>query len=104
MSARALAFAILTAARSGEVRGMTAGEVDLQGALWIVPAARMKGEREHRVPLTTAALDILRLIRIETRMPTDLVFPNARGRQMSDMVFGALLTRMGEGAFTTHGF
>lgn len=104
MSARALAFAILTAARSGEVRGMTAGEVDVKGALWIVPATRMKGGREHRVPLTAPALAILSLVKIGTRAPDQLVFPNARGGTMSDMVFGALLDRMGKGAFTTHGF
>jgi hypothetical protein len=59
MGARALAFAILTAARSGEVLGARWSEIDTQAALWAVPPTRMKAKREHRVPLTPAALAIL---------------------------------------------
>jgi integrase len=55
-AARALEFLILTAARSGEVRGATADEVDLQSQVWTIPAARMKGGAEHRVPLSRASL------------------------------------------------
>ena len=59
MGARALAFAILTAARSGEVLGARWSEIDTQAALWTVPPTRIKAKREHRVPLTSAALTIL---------------------------------------------
>ena len=59
MGARALEFAILTAARSGEVRSARWGEIDMDRAIWTVPAARMKGGREHRLPLTDPALAIL---------------------------------------------
>lgn len=52
VAARALAFAILTCARTGEVRGMTRGEVDLDAAVWTVPGERMKARRAHRVPLS----------------------------------------------------
>ena len=58
--AAALEFAILTAARSGEVRGATWNEIDLDGGLWVIPASRMKGRREHRVPLVGRALEIVR--------------------------------------------
>jgi integrase len=103
-SARALSILILTAARSGEVRGMLAGEVDLAAALWTVPAARMKAKREHRVPLSAPAIEMLRLAGITERAPDELVFPNSRLTKMSDMIFGALLKRMGRGDYTTHGF
>jgi hypothetical protein len=59
IAARALAFAVLTAARSGEVRGMAWREVDLDAAVWTVPAERIKAGREHRVPLAAAALALL---------------------------------------------
>ena len=62
MAARALQFLAMTAARSGEVRGMTWAEVDLDKALWTVPAARMKAGREHRVPLTREAVELLRAL------------------------------------------
>lgn len=60
IAARALEFLILTASRTGEVRGATWDEVDLERGIWTVPAARMKGERIHRVPLQSRALDIVR--------------------------------------------
>ena len=59
IATKALAFAILTAARSGEVRGMTWGEVDAADSVWTVPASRIKAGKEHRVPLTAAALALL---------------------------------------------
>ena len=61
IATRALEFLTLTAARSGEVRGATWAEIDLDAGLWIVPAARMKAEREHRVPLTKEAVDLLKV-------------------------------------------
>lgn len=101
MGARALEFAILTAARSGEVRGATWAEVDLEGAVWTVPAGRMKAGKEHRVPLSAAAAKLLDAL---PRMAgTDLVFPAAKGGQLSDMTLTAVLRRM-QVAATAHGF
>ncbi|MDF0487159.1 integrase arm-type DNA-binding domain-containing protein [Sphingomonas sp. H39-1-10] len=101
IGARALEFAILTAARSGEVRGATWSEIDLDAAIWIIPAVRMKAAREHRVPLSPSAVALLRAL---PRMAgNDLVFPAPRGGQLSDMTLGAVLKRMKVEA-TAHGF
>lgn len=82
IAAQALEFLILTAARSGEVRGITWEEVSLDDALWIVPAERMKMKKEHRVPLSNRAVDILKS---QPRIDGNpLVFPAPRGSQMSD--------------------
>ena len=80
MGARALAFAILTAARSGEVLGARWSEIDMDAALWTVPPARMKAKREHRVPLTPAALAILAdVARLRlTDAPDAFVFPGTQ--------------------------
>lgn len=103
LGALALRFAILTAARSGEVRGARWSEIDLADAVWTVPAERMKAEREHRVPLTPHALQILEAAR-PLRDPTDLVFPGSRaGRPLSDMTLAAVLKRLRIDA-TVHGF
>lgn len=98
MGAAALRFAILTAARTGEVRGMTWGEVDMEAALWTVPAARMKARRAHRVPLSAAALDVLRAVRPESPRRDALVFPGANGAMLSDMTVSAVIRRMNEAA------
>ena len=100
MGARALEFAVLTAARSGEVRGLTWGEIDMAAALWIIPAARMKGGREHRVPLSSAALSLLG--DLPKRAQDRLVFPGLRG-PLSDMSLSAVLRRMAI-PVTVHGF
>jgi integrase len=99
-SARMLELVILTAARSGEVRNMREG--DLIDGVWTIPASQMKAKREHRVPLTSRAVEILSAYRRQ-EAPA-LLFPNSRNRAHSDMVFAALLKRMGVGQFTTHGF
>ena len=106
ISARALEFIILTAARSGEARGARWSEI--QGDVWTVPASRMKGGIAHRVPLSPEALAILNRVR---DLDSDLVFPSpSRGagntaRQQSDTVFKALMKRMGrDDGITTHGF
>lgn len=101
-AARALAFAILTAARSGEVRGMTWGEVDAANAVWTVPGARMKAGKEHRVPLVPEALALLGA----PGEATALVFPSPTkaGAPLSDMTLAAVLKRMGRGDLTVHGF
>lgn len=102
-SARALEFIILTAARSGEVRGMRANEVDMEAAVWSVPAERMKAGRPHRVPLPRTALDLL-APRLAAIGPTDYVFTNRWGGMLSDMVFEALYRRAKIEGITTHGF
>ncbi len=94
VAARALEFAALTAARSGEVRGMRWSEVDLEAGLWTVPAARMKAGREHRVPLTPEAVAILKALpRLDG---TDVVFAAPRGGGFSDMALSAVMRRMHE--------
>ncbi|NMG56112.1 tyrosine-type recombinase/integrase [Aromatoleum aromaticum] len=106
VGARALEFAILTAARSGEVRGMTWGEVDLKAGVWIVPGERMKAGREHRVPLPEHATKVLQSMRAETKpMPNAIVFPGVKsGKPLSDMTLTAVLKRMKRADLTAHGF
>ena len=104
MGAAALRFTILTAARSGEVRGATWAEIDEEAAVWTVPAERMKAGREHRVPLAPAALAEIRALRPLARGDDDLVFPSAKpGRPLSDMTIAAVLKRL-EVPVTVHGF
>jgi len=105
MATRALEFLILTAARSGEVRGMTWDEIDLgdvdtpptsatRRAVWTVPASRMKNGREHRVPLTAEAVVLLEALpRLDG---TPLVFFAPRGGMLSDMSISAVMRRMQE--------
>lgn len=103
--ARALEFAILTAARSGEVRGATWAEIDLDGAVWTIPAERMKARKEHRIPLSRGALAVLRMVKPRRATPETLVFPGAKeGRPLSDMSLTAVLKRMGRSDLTAHGF
>lgn len=92
MGARALEFAALTAARSQEVRGARWDEIDLEAGLWIIPAVRMKMEREHRVPLTPDALALLNALPRLADNP--LVFPAARGGELSDMTLSAAMKRL----------
>lgn len=99
--ARALEFAILTAARSGEVRGATWGEIDRENKVWAVPADRMKAKKEHRVPLTAAALKLIP--RPEGAKDDELIFPAQRGGTLSDMTLSAVLKRMEVDA-VPHGF
>lgn len=102
VAVRALEFAILTAARSGEVRGATWSEIDLHSRIWTVPANRMKAGKEHRVPLSKEAVRLLKALpRIEG---SNCVFPAPRGGQLSDMALTAVLRRMGRGDLTQHGF
>jgi integrase len=100
-SAIALRFLILTAARSGEVRGMLWSEVDLEAALWIIPAARMKAGKEHRVPLSRQAVALLKG---QTRVEhVEHVFPSNRKGPLSDMALTAVMRRHRLGA-VPHGF
>ncbi|MFK7942661.1 MAG: tyrosine-type recombinase/integrase [Paracoccaceae bacterium] len=101
MGALALRFTILTAVRSGETRGATWGEVDLEKAAWGIPPERMKAQNGHRVPLSDPVLDILRHVE---PLPDTLVFPSSKvGRPLSDMTLSAVLRRLGVDA-TVHGF
>ncbi len=104
VAARALEFTILTAARSGEVRGMTWGEVDLGERLWTVPGYRMKAGATHEVPLSDVAVAILKALMPEKPLPDAIVFAAPRGGQMSDMALSQLLKRMGRPDITVHGF
>jgi integrase len=101
IAARALEFTILTAARTGEVIGARWDEINLKSKVWTVPAQRMKGGREHRVPLTNAAIRLLEQIR-ELRQ-NEFAFPGERQATMSNMAMEMLLRRMGRDV-TVHGF
>jgi integrase len=101
-AARALAFTILTAARTGETIGAKWDEIDLVARVWTIPAGRMKAGKEHRVPLAAAAIAILE--HAAERRENDFVFPGFRGGGLSNMALLALLRRMGCGDLTTHGF
>jgi integrase len=105
VSARALAFTILTAARSGETRGAVWSEIDRAASLWTVPAERTKSEREHRVPLTRGALSVLDGL---DHLPSDqgaLLFPNPRGKPLSDTAIRKYLQQdLGRADLTVHGF
>lgn len=102
VAARALEFLILTAARTAEVLHADWDEIDLRQRIWIVPAERMKAEREHRVPLCEAALEILKATPAKSR--SGLIFKNsAKGNALSIMAMPMLLRRMGIEE-TVHGF
>lgn len=101
VSARALEFAILCASRSGEVRGVTWNEVDLEKAIWTVPAERMKAKKEHRVPLSPDALALLKEQNRQDDCP--LIFPGRKGQPLSDMSLLAVMRRMEVNA-VPHGF
>ncbi len=102
VSARALAFTVLTAARSGETREMRWKEIDLKNRMWIIPAQRMKAAKEHRVPLSDSALNILG----KRGGDNDLVFGSDTrlGNSISDMSMTAVLRRMKLDEITVHGF
>ncbi|MFN3815165.1 tyrosine-type recombinase/integrase [Brevundimonas sp.] len=106
VAALALEFLIFTAARSGEVRGATWAEMDLKAKVWTVPAMRMKAGREHRVPLSARAVQILEAVQpLANGEAGAVVFPSAKGKPLSDAAFQALLIRMERnGQFTPHGF
>lgn len=113
----ALEFAILTAARTGEVIGATWAEIDLEQQIWTVPAGRMKAAKEHRVPLSPRALEILELM-LTRRRAEDLslrmaatasreapLFPGQKeGDGLSNMSLLAVLKRMARTDLTVHGF
>lgn len=124
-AARATEFAILTACRSGEVRGAQWSEFNFEENVWTIPAQRMKAGREHQVPLSEAAISILSAIRKKQELAqeqspetpkTDIVFPGTKGQALSDMSLTAVIRRMNSEAdkpvwvdaagdgITVHGF
>ena len=102
IAARALEFAILTAARTGEVLGAKLSEIDLDARVWVIPAERMKAGREHRVPLADRALEIIRNMMASKQ--NDYIFYGDRRATLSNMSLLMLLRRMGRNDITTHGF
>ena len=101
--ARALEFTILTAARTGEVLNATWPEIDWEAAVWIVPGARMKAGREHRVPLTAAAIAVLD--QMKAIRTSDYIFAGRDGRKpISNMTMGKVLKTLGDETSTVHGF
>jgi integrase len=100
---RALEFTIYTATRSNEVLLAEWDEFDLENNVWTVPKARMKGRKEHRVPLSKRAMKILRTM--ERIRSCDYVFPGLReGKHLSNMSMTAVLRRMDRADITVHGF
>ena len=98
----AFEFLVLTACRSGEVRGARWDEVDTEAREWRIPPERMKTNREHRVPLSTGALAVLRQARALSD-DSELVFPSVRGRRLSDATISKMVRELGIGA-VPHGF
>jgi integrase len=102
-SALALEFLILTATRTAEVIGATWSEVDLDAAVWTIPAERMKAKKEHRVPLSKQALAMLK--RMHKHRAGEFVFMGAKpGKPLSNMALLTLLERLGRSDLTVHGF
>jgi integrase len=108
IAASALELLVLTAKRTSEIIGAHWNEVDLDDAMWTIPAGRIKGGREHRIPLSRAAVKVLKRIRREQQQAGyqgDFVFPGAKaGKHLSDMAMLELRLRMGYGHVTVHGF
>jgi integrase len=99
---RALEFTILTAARTGEVIGAQWNEINLATATWKIPAGRMKGSREHRVPLSARAIELLGELYREDG--NNHVFLGSRKGGLSNMGLAAVLKRMDRNDITVHGF
>ncbi|MDF1856493.1 integrase arm-type DNA-binding domain-containing protein [Pseudooceanicola sp.] len=102
VAARALRFTVLTAARSGETRGLKWDEIDLENRIWTIPGDRMKAGKEHRVPLSADAIACLG----PRRGDDTLAFESETkpGKPISDMSMTAVLRRMGRNKITVHGF
>ena len=103
MGALALRAVILTAVRSGEARGAMWSEIDIPSAIWTIPAERMKMKRPHRVPLSPAAVAVLKEAVAMPSAGKGLVFPGATGKTLSDMTLTKVL-RDSKEPFTVHGF
>lgn len=103
MSAYCLRFTILTAARSGEARGAVWSEIDLDAAVFTIPADRMKADREHKVPLCDEAVSILKTMKEWRQKDCELVFPGTRGGLLSDVAINKTLHSI-DPDITVHGF
>ena len=105
VGAAALRFAILTAARTGETIGATWPEVDFERGVWTIPAARMKAEREHRVPLSDQAMAILKPMHEMRAADDGFVFRGQKtAKGLSNMALLAVLKRLERADLTVHGF
>lgn len=108
LAARALELTILTACRTGEVIAAKLEEFDLAKAVWIIPAARMKGKAEHRVPLSESAVALVRRTiteASETGQAGEFLFADGSGQKpISNMAMNMLMRRMGQLTYTVHGF
>jgi integrase len=105
MAPRALEFLILTGVRSGEALGARWEEIDLGQKLWVIPADRMKAGREHRVPLSDAALSIIEdTCKLRHADDGGFVFQGKRGRPLGSACLAMVLRRMGHTGITVHGF
>ncbi len=105
IAARAVEFAILTATRSNEVRGARWEEIDLNRATWTIPGSRMKAAREHRIPLSDRALEILQEMSALGAAPSGLVFPGQRaGSPLSDVALSKAAKAASGEDITVHGF
>ena len=103
VSAKGLEFLILTATRTSEVIGAEWSEIDIDNAVWTIPPLRMKNEREHKVPLSADAVNVLK--QMNQHKNSDYVFPGPGDkRPLSNMAFLQLLKRMGRSDITAHGF
>lgn len=102
IAARGLEFLILTAARTGEVLGATFDEIDIDNAVWTIPGERMKAGKEHRVPLSAHAIEIVKLM--GKNRQNKFVFPGQRRAGLSNMALLQHLKRMGRDDLTAHGF
>ena len=103
IAARALEFLIFTVTRTSETLNATWNEIDLTNRMWTIPAERMKAGREHRVPLSGAAVAVLKTM--QTGRQSDYIFPGRKRRKpLSNMAMLVLLRRMGRGDLTGHGF
>jgi integrase len=103
ISARALEFCVLVAARTGEVLASRWDEIDLASKVWTLPATRMKAGREHRVPLSKRACEILEIIK--QQRSGEFIFPSPRGsRPLSHIAMAKVLARLDVQGVTVHGF
>lgn len=100
----ALRFLILTAARSGEVRGATWPEINLEDGTWTIPAERMKAKKEHIVPLSPGAVEILEAVKPLRTDSKAIIFPGHKGKALSDMTLTKVLRTEIGGKWTVHGF
>jgi integrase len=101
-AARALEWLVLTACRSNEARGTTWGEIDMAAKVWTIPGSRMKAGKEHRVPLSDAAMSLLNAL--PRLAGCDLLFPGPSGKPLSDVAVSKLCGELSDGRCVPHGW